>query len=173
MLIYNRMAASAYATTWAKGRNPLWADDSGPTGGGYCTNFVSQALYAGGWVMCNNTDPRLLVRPPWYSKMFDYTRQDRSKSWASAHHFSLFLSWSGRARPCLLPEITIGDILQEFLHGNDYPSHTMMVTRVLNGQIYLSYHSRDYMNTLLDDVIKRSVSGSQFTFWKINDVYES
>ena len=62
-----------------------------------------------------------LNSPTWYSKMLDYARKDRSKSWASAYHFSLFLRWSGRARPCLLPEMIIGDILQQFVTCPHFP----------------------------------------------------
>ena len=168
MFIYNRMTAAAYATAWAHGRNPLWANDGSPIGGGDCTNFVSQALYAGGWVM---RYPSYKDTSSWFSTVLDYTRKERSMSWASANHFSSFLKWSGRARPCLLPEILIGDILQQYLPGKDYPSHTMMVTQVSKGRLYLSYHSNDHMNALLDDVLKRSPKGSHFSFWKILDVY--
>jgi len=38
-------------------------------------------------------------------------------------------------------------------------------------RIYLSYHSSDYKDTVLDDVLKRSMIGSWFTCWKINNSY--
>jgi hypothetical protein len=46
MLIYNRIAAATYARAWALGRNPVWANDSAPGGGGDCANFVSPFLAA-------------------------------------------------------------------------------------------------------------------------------
>ena len=46
---YDRERAYEYAKKWAFDRNPLFFDYTGI--GGNCTNFVSQAIYAGGCVM--------------------------------------------------------------------------------------------------------------------------
>jgi Putative amidase domain len=51
---YNRIAAADYGTKWAVpgARNSTWPDfSSSQGGGGDCTNFISQCLYAGGWNM--------------------------------------------------------------------------------------------------------------------------
>ena len=42
---YDRARAVEYARRWALSRNPLFTDYTGI--GGDCTNFVSQAIYAG------------------------------------------------------------------------------------------------------------------------------
>ena len=47
---YDGVAASRYADAWALSRNPSFPDFSANGGGGDCTNFVSQAMSAGGWV---------------------------------------------------------------------------------------------------------------------------
>ena len=46
---YNRAAAATYADTYWQSYNPAWP--SFARKGGDCTNFVSQALYAGGIAM--------------------------------------------------------------------------------------------------------------------------
>ena len=46
---YDRQAAVRYASRWAYGRNPAYADFDAL--GGDCTNFASQCLYAGAGVM--------------------------------------------------------------------------------------------------------------------------
>jgi hypothetical protein len=170
MPLYNRIAAANYDTTWALHRNPMWANDSVPGHGGDCTNFVSQALHAGGWIMI---PPSYLSLCPWYAEPFDYSRRSRTPSWASANHFGKLLRICGRARPCLFSELMIGDVIQQGLPGYDYPSHTMIVTKIAQGNIYLSYHSTDFLNTSIQDVLNRVSKGAWFNNWRILDIYPS
>jgi hypothetical protein len=44
---YNRAAAKTYADTWWNDRNPAWGNFDPPNGGGDCTNYFSQVIYAG------------------------------------------------------------------------------------------------------------------------------
>jgi len=44
---YNRTVAVSYADTWWNGRNPAWGNFDPPNGGGDCTNYISQVIYAG------------------------------------------------------------------------------------------------------------------------------
>src|ERR1700680_3028670 len=90
--IYNRKAAADYAEKRARNYNPDWPSHAGNAGGGGdCTNFISQALYAGGWPMEDTS----YGRQGWYS----YTNDPgTSRSWAGAHPFALYLQNSGRAR---------------------------------------------------------------------------
>jgi len=162
------MAAANYAMAFALGRNPLWADDAGPIGGGDCTNFVSQALYAGGWKMIESGGVAGIGT--WYATPLDYTRKERSKSWASARHFELFLNLGGRARPCLLPEMQIGDVMLEYQDGSDTANHVMIVTKVQQGRVYLSYHSTNRLNMFVD-VIMSYGAHTRYSCWKILDYY--
>ncbi len=50
---YDGVAAAAYADRWALGANPAYPFFGG-AGEGDCTNFVSQAMAAGGWTMTGN-----------------------------------------------------------------------------------------------------------------------
>jgi hypothetical protein len=148
----------------------MWVtDDSLAGGGGDCTNFVSQALYEGGWIMVY---PSATSFSTWWAEPLNYDRQQRSRSWGSAEQFKHFLQYSGRARPCLLTELTLGDVIQEGLPGRGHVSHTMIITKMAQGKIFLSYHSTDYMNTSLQDVTTRAGKGSWFNNWKILDYYQ-
>jgi hypothetical protein len=138
--VYNRRAAADYAIKWAMSYNPDWpshAKDSCPDCGGDCTNFISQALYAGGW-------PMEVWRPGhggWYSypdrpdtlpglnliakKVFPKT----SHSWAGAQPFADYLLRSGRAVRCARQELELGDVVQVRAPTNTI-RHTAMVTKV-------------------------------------------
>jgi hypothetical protein len=59
---YNGAAAAAYADTYWQTYNPSWP--SFATSGGDCTNFVSQALYAGGIAM--RSSPQYNGDAAWY-----------------------------------------------------------------------------------------------------------
>ena len=59
---YNGAAAAAYADTYWQNYNLAWP--SFANSGGDCTNFVSQALYAGGIAM--RTSPRYSGNAAWY-----------------------------------------------------------------------------------------------------------
>jgi hypothetical protein len=175
MPMYNRTAAANYASVWALHRNPMWVDDSSSAGGGGdCTNFVSQALFAGGWPMIKaGLAPNGSIRtgPYWWAEMFNHNRRQRSKSWGSAEQFRHFLEHSGRARPCYPPEMKVGDLMQYILPGYEHASHTMMVTKVVQGRIHLSYHSSDNLNISLDDLLKKVGTGTRFLNWKVYDYF--
>ena len=51
---YDRQRAVEYARRWALERNPIFEDYTGI--GGDCTNFVSQAIFAGTCVQNYSTD---------------------------------------------------------------------------------------------------------------------
>src|SRR5450631_2316044 len=125
---YNRIAAASYGTKWAVpgARNSTWPDfSSSQGGGGDCTNFISQCLYAGGW---NMRQEGYLINPyAWYCR--PKRHWDHSKSWASADHFAYFLEISGRARPCNLNELMLGDLIAEEITGHGI-RHWMLVTQV-------------------------------------------
>jgi Putative amidase domain len=48
--VFDRRAAADYAMKWALMYNPYWPIDPASD----CTNFISQALHAGGWTMIDN-----------------------------------------------------------------------------------------------------------------------
>jgi Putative amidase domain len=108
MALYNRLAAVNYALKWAVGGgNPIWPDYHQTSGGGGdCTNFISQCLYAGGWEMRYGGQNIFA----WYC--WPKRRWDHSKSWTSADYFGFLLKNSGRAHPCSLADLSFGDLVK-------------------------------------------------------------
>ena len=76
---YNRERAVTYAQKYAFSQNPIFGNFRGI--GGNCTNFVSQAIYAGSCVM--NYTPTF----GWYYISLD----NRSPSWTGVDYFYNFI----------------------------------------------------------------------------------
>lgn len=144
---YSRSSMASYARYWSGcdrrpyngaciprfNRNPYGAPLDND-----CTNFVSQALRAGGWQTLgttNNTDLRKWTYDVFGPRRFSWT-------WSKAWALERFSTSSGRttrlgnvynARP--------GDLL--FTDWDDDPAfdHVMMVTDRVNREPYISQHS--------------------------------
>jgi putative amidase-like protein len=71
---YDGAAAAAYADTYWQNYNPAWPSFANQ--GGDCTNFVSQALYAGGIAM--------RLSPPYSGNAAWYMLQNRKHRWSYA-----------------------------------------------------------------------------------------
>jgi hypothetical protein len=109
-----------------------------------CTNFVSQALHAGGWSMKSglwNTNngwwARTSVKP--YS----------SYPWGGAENFYQFaVNKSGRTTiHRYVYDMRIGDVLQYKSSGSSGKNHTMVATaKASNGMPYLTYHTTNTRN---------------------------
>jgi hypothetical protein len=126
--VYNRVLAAGYATKYALHPNTAWIKDIED-----CTNFVSQALYFGGWPMTagdgsdgvtawyNTSDPDSILGENWGRSSYR-----RSRTWGAAENFRQFLQFGGRARKCAIDQLTIGDVVQHSANGR--ASHSMMIT---------------------------------------------
>ncbi len=136
---YNRRKAVEYAKKWAYGRNPAYYDFTGI--GGDCTNFISQCLYAGSGVM--NYTPEV----GWYY----ISPQDRAPAWTSVEFLYQFLI-TNREKAVFATEETseameLGDVIQ--LGNNERYYHSLLVTGIENGEIYIAAHSFNaYMRPL-------------------------
>ncbi len=101
---YNRENAVAYARKYAFSQNSLFGNFAGI--GGNCTNFVSQALYAGSCEM--NFRPTF----GWYYISLD----DRSPSWTGVEYFYNFIIENADVGPygrvATSDELEIGDVIQ-------------------------------------------------------------
>ena len=101
---YNRERAIEYARKYAFSQNPVFASFKGI--GGNCTNFVSQALYAGTCVM--NYTPTF----GWYF----ISLNDRSPSWTGVQYFYNFMTQNKDVGPFgreVQPdESEVGDVIQ-------------------------------------------------------------
>ena len=137
--MYRRRDALEYARRWALERNPAYYDFSEI--GGDCTSFVSQCLYAGSGVMNYAPDG-------WYYRSIN----DRSPSWTGVEFLYDFLI-SNRTRGPFATEtnrrgIMEGDVIQ--LGNEERFYHSLLVTGIGGGRIYVSAHSFDARNRPLD-----------------------
>ncbi|HZT85456.1 MAG TPA: amidase domain-containing protein, partial [Gaiellaceae bacterium] len=83
---YDGAAAAGYADTYWQSFNPAWP--SFANSGGDCTNFVSQALYAGGIGM--RPSPTYSGGAAWYM-VKKRNRWSYAASWVNAQDQSIFL----------------------------------------------------------------------------------
>ena len=115
---YLRERAVIYAKKYAFGQNPIFGTLRGI--GGNCTNFVSQAIYAGSCVM--NYTPTF----GWYYVSLD----DRSPSWTGVEYFYNFMTENADVGPfgkeATPDEIEIGDVIQ-LGNNRDGFYHTLLV----------------------------------------------
>ena len=159
---YDRVAAASYALRYSQKYNLEWPEYNGED----CTNFVSQALSAGGWMMIayyGGRDTRA-----WYSGKRPTTWH--SWTWSNVQAFAEFLGRGSRARRCRISELQIGDVVQ--LKDYNIIHHTMIVTGVLPDSLrrtspFVTYHTRDVTQKPLN-----TISAEEFICWKILDVYE-
>ena len=133
---YERERAVLYARRWAKRRNPLFYEFDEL--GGDCTNFVSQCLLAGNCVMNFTPDYGWYFIDP----------GDRSPSWTGVEFFYRFLTENTGAGPfgreVAREQAEVGDVVQLFNGTRFY--HTLLITDVRDGVIYVSAHSYDALD---------------------------
>ena len=138
---YIRERAILYAAKWAFSRNPLFYDFTGI--GGNCTNFVSQALYAGSCKM--NYTPTF----GWYY----ISDADRAPAWTGVDFFYNFITSNegvgpfGREVP--FEELLTGDVVQLGRKNEGY-YHTMLVVKFADGVPLVAAQSNDAYNRPLD-----------------------
>lgn len=137
---YRRDRAVEYAKTWALSRNPLFENYAGI--GGDCTNFVSQAVYAGGCVM-NYTQTF-----GWYYR----SPTNRAPAWSGVEFFyNFFTSNEGRgpyATEVGREAVELGDVIQLADETGDY-YHTLIVTGFDGEEILISAHTNDSLDRAL------------------------
>ncbi len=130
---YNRIDAVSYALFWALGRNPRYYDFSDL--GGDCTNYVSQCLFAGCKTM--NFTPVF----GWYYK----SSYDRAPAWTSVNFLYDFLTTNTGLGPqgelVTMDKVLPGDIIQ--IKTEDTFSHSLIITKISSGKIYVCAHSQD------------------------------
>ncbi len=171
MGLYNRLVAVRYASQWALSRNPEYPNYSGHGGGGDCTNFISQCLFAGGWQMIPGNKRADSV---WWCR-----NGENSNSWSSAHWFYDFLDDSPRASACEKDDLALGDIVMMQAPAFSNPDHAMMVTHITGlstsqgeeTQISLSYHSTDTLHNPLREIQSRYPEDTKYFYFKVADTF--
>ena len=176
--VFNRFKAATYARQYAQNYDPAYADLSHAAigGGGDCTNFVSQALLAGGWTMISGLGHNLNTW--WYedkptgSWWQHYIHGYASNTWVYAAAFREFLASSSRVSACDESDLTIGDIVQARNIGADLVDHTMIVSMVdPGGAPRVSYHTTNVLDAPLKDTKAKFGQGVDYLYWKVRDIY--
>lgn len=143
---YNYKKMANYLEKYWKNYNPEYRDFSGK--GGDCTNFVSQALKAGGW---KEKSGYYKNSNYWWYNFFNQTY-----SWSCVDYLGSFARSSGRCKMLdNVWKLRIGDFLQVKAKNSSQKTHSMMVSYFKNGTPYFTYHSsnryRRSMNQVLSD----------------------
>ncbi len=134
---YLRERAVMYAEKYALQRNPLFYTFEGI--GGNCTNFASQCVLAGSCTM-NYTSIY-----GWYYLSINR----RSASWTGVEFFYNFMTTNAGVGPfgieTDLSLAEIGDLIQlQNAEGQFY--HTLIISKIENGEIYICANSNDALN---------------------------
>lgn len=109
-----------------------------------CTNFISQALKAGGWRFDYG----------WYksSSNWWYNSYNQTFTWAGAENWSRFAP----RRTAHLKNVWMlvhADVLQMDFNRNYNMNHTMIVTKRTSRTPYLTYHTTDTLNRSLNSLL--------------------
>ncbi|WP_030208150.1 amidase domain-containing protein [Streptomyces sp. NRRL S-87] len=158
---YNYANMAAYARKYAIHPNPVYIEYSKD-----CTNFISQALLAGGW---KTTSGGILHRKDPDEWFFGAFQSTTSYARAGAHNWYWYATKYSHRTKILdnMFKMGIGDVLQiDFAEKstgrpNGYINYTMMVTAWKNGEPYLSGHTNNVLNKPLT-VIKFENKGANF-----------
>lgn len=164
---YDRARAVEYARRWALARNRVFDDFTG--GGGDCTNFVSQAVFAGCCQM-NFTETF-----GWYFRSIE----DRAPAWTGVEAFFDFFTGSGDFMPVTMrvgpfgyaterQYVSEGDVVQLANADGDF-YHTLMITGIEGEEILVSAHSND----ALDRPLSSYVNAAAVRFIRIIGVVRS
>lgn len=144
---YNREAAVAYADQHYHQRNPEWYNFSDE--GGNCQNYASQCMLAGGMEMdySGEWQWKCYVSDPNYEPEINEEdeKEGRSRSWVHVTSFYDYaLENEGKGLACdvnaNLYYAQPGDII---LVGNGSLSHTVIVSKVVDGHILVDSNSID------------------------------
>lgn len=144
---YNYVAMAAYAERYWDNYNPAYRTFNDV--GGDCTNFVSQAMRAGGWADVNG----------WYrdDNNWWYNFLNQTWTWINVSYWYTFaVVRSHRTYILSQPEsMGLADVLQADFTNNASKDHTMIVS-YRSSQPYLTYHTMD--------TYRRSLSSLKLAF---------
>lgn len=138
----NKKAAVAYAQKWALTRNPAYRKFDLN-----CTNFISQAMKAGGWK--HDTGLWTSEKAWWYNSL------NQSRPWVNAEDWFRFTRNHSQRGSVIthLGNVVPGDVIQIKFEGTTRIGHSMIVTKKVGTNVYVSYNTTDRLNKPLSEVI--------------------
>lgn len=152
---YNYQAMSNYARRHVHNYNPSYRRFNDV--GGDCTNFISQALRAGGWQ--NDSG--------WYRDYHNwwYNSGNQTWSWINVNYWASFALSSRRSFNLTnVWLLSLGDILQMDFTSNQSKDHSMIVTVRSSTMPYLTYHSNDTLNRSLQSLLDSHRQATYYAF---------
>jgi hypothetical protein len=144
---YNNMVAYAnkywknYSTEWRRYDND-------------CTNFISQAMWAGGWKATAGSISSRKDNRKWF---YGSTKLGTSYTWAGAENWYWFASKHSK-RTRTMPrvwDLAYADVFQADFDRNDNINHTMIVTKDTGTNRYLTYHTPSVHNRSLKKILAK------------------
>lgn len=167
----SRDAMVRYLYLYALTPSPSYCNfENSGTRGGDCTNFVSQAMAAGGWsqVFLGDLDAFTQRSNP---SVWFYNGIAQSYTWINAGYFFNFIKDRPRARTVgRVADLIPGDVISvDFNPGaNDGIDHTMVVSRKANdGTTYLAYHTNNTLDKTFYQFWKESDPNSKYYAWSL------
>ncbi|WP_338933089.1 amidase domain-containing protein [Streptomyces netropsis] len=153
---YNYAAMAAYAEKYWKNYNPAYRKFN--DAGGDCTNFISQALKAGGWKDDSGTYSD--YRNWWYNS------SNQTTSWVGANEWAWFTLSAKRATNLSnVYQMDVGDILQMDFERDGSKDHSMMTTyRSRSGVPYLTYHSTNTYRKSVASIVASNPGSVYFAY---------
>lgn len=164
---YDRQAAIKYAYQFWQTPNPAYCNYDGV--GGDCTNFLSQCLNSGGWVMRNDWKAQ---GAGCCDNILTCSIQNcYTCTWTVAHEFYQWVLASGRIEPVSynLSDLEIGDIIQQDYPSDGHIDHSMIVTKKQGNIIFVTYRSAG-VGTAQKDVPANQIRGSLYC-WHAKDKF--
>ncbi len=148
---YNKMAAYA---------NKHWKKNNGHfrTYGNDCTNFISQAMDAGGWGAKGGSLHQRRSNKYWF---YGPMKMVTSYTWAGAENWYWFATKHSKRTYILanVKQLGKGDVLQAEFDRNNTINHTMIVTRRTISNSYLTYHTPSVHNRSLEKILHKYSKG--------------
>lgn len=127
-----------------------------------CTNFVSQALKAGGWSHLGSGENNRRDNKKWF---YGSTVKKTSFSWAAAENWGIFArDNSKRTKSIAQKSLVPGDVVQAAWKKGARKDHTMIVVKTgKNSEKYLNYHSNDTKEKKLSRIKKENPNAKFYT----------
>ena len=144
---YDRNKAVAYADKYYHERNPLWYNFTDE--GGNCQNYASQCMMEGGIALdyFGEEQWKCYVEDPNYEPEIneEETAYGRTRSWVNVGYFYNYAKWNEGKGMVADANVNLyyaqpGDII---IVGNNGLSHTVIVSKVVDGHILVNSNSID------------------------------
>ncbi|MET7717844.1 amidase domain-containing protein [Streptomyces sp. NPDC005407] len=120
--------------------------------GNDCTNFISQAMRAGGWGTTSGSAASRKNNKKWFYGSFTWTT---SYTWAGAENWYWFASRHSKRTKLQnnVWKLAYADVLQADWNRDNTIDHTMIVTATGHNERYLTYHTSNTHNRKLSSLL--------------------